>query len=52
MHPKIINHFQYIKIDESIIIRSSSYITKTSESQIYMPLDQYHMKMIHVQQST
>ena len=35
MHPKIINHFQYIKIDESILIRSSSYITKTSESNIY-----------------
>jgi hypothetical protein len=33
MHPKIINHFQYIKIDESTLIRSSSYITKTSESQ-------------------
>ena len=31
MHPKIINHFQYIKIDESILIIASSYITKTSE---------------------
>jgi hypothetical protein len=52
MHPKIITHFQYIKVGKSILIRSSSYITKKSESQIYMPLDQQHLKMIHVQQST
>jgi hypothetical protein len=39
IYPKI-NQFQYIKNDESILIRSSSYINKTSESQIYMLVDQ------------